>query len=263
MAMSEFRSVGVRDRIVRSARVVWNRWARAPFRPVRPLHKSVWTWVFVALLAATVALFMFVYDTALTQWATQLPQPIVSFFKVFTELGQSAWLIAVSGIGGLVLAVTEWGQLSRPRRVRRAKLHADFTFFFAVTVASGLLIRLIKDMIGRARPNNSLSEGPLHFEFLAFSPQFASFPSGHAATFGAACTVMALYFPRWRPMLLLLALAGGASRVIVGWHYPADVIAGLAAGAAIALVAARYLARRNVMFVVPEGKFMPIRSRLT
>jgi undecaprenyl-diphosphatase len=70
-------------------------------------------------------------------------------------------------------------------------------------------------------------------------------PSGHATTAFAAAVALGLCCPRLR--LPALALAGGValSRVYLGVHYAADVLAGAALGAGIAglLVAA---ARRAV-----------------
>ena len=255
-------NVGFFGRVAQSARIVVERWKRSPSTELQPLRSNPPFLLVASLIVTATCLFLFALDQSVSDSARSLPDPVISFFKVFTELGQSAWFILVSGVASLFLAATPWRQLPRRQRVQRAHLHADTTFFFAVILTSGILSRVIKDIIGRARPNNSLSEGPLHFEFFAWSPQFASFPSGHATTFGAACMLFAFYTPKWRPALLALALAGGASRVIVGWHYPADVIAGLAFGAGLALVAARYMARRGVMFIVPPGKILPIRSRL-
>jgi undecaprenyl-diphosphatase len=62
----------------------------------------------------------------------------------------------------------------------------------------------------------------------------AGFPSDHSTAAGAAAAV--LVFVSWRLGLVawVLALLVAFSRVYVGVHYPQDVLAGLALGAAVA-----------------------------
>jgi undecaprenyl-diphosphatase len=62
----------------------------------------------------------------------------------------------------------------------------------------------------------------------------AGFPSDHATASGAVAA--ALVFVSWRLGIVawLLALIIAFSRVYVGVHYPQDVVAGLALGAAVA-----------------------------
>jgi undecaprenyl-diphosphatase len=66
-------------------------------------------------------------------------------------------------------------------------------------------------------------------------PHDASFPSGHAATSFAAATILSFAFPKAAPAFFILAAAVAYSRVYVGVHYPLDVIAGAALGAAVAI----------------------------
>lgn len=64
-----------------------------------------------------------------------------------------------------------------------------------------------------------------------------SFPSGH--TLHAVCftTIAAAGFPVLLPFLLPLALAIALSRVVLGLHYPSDVLVGALLGAGIATAA--------------------------
>ena len=120
---------------------------------------------------------------------------------------------------------------------------------------------LIKNTIGRARPKLLDEFGAHHHVFGAFESVYASFPSGHSTTTGALCMALILLIPRWGPVWLILALLGGASRVVVDAHYPSDVLAGLAFGAVFVLLAARWLAQRGTMFTFDEG-WIPHRTRI-
>ena len=76
--------------------------------------------------------------------------------------------------------------------------------------------------------------------------------------------VLFLLLPRklW-PLWLFFAVVGGGSRIMVGAHYPSDVAAGLAFGAVLTLLSARWLAKRRVMFDASAQLFpaRKIRSR--
>lgn len=78
-----------------------------------------------------------------------------------------------------------------------------------------------------------------------------SFPSGHATVSFACATVIALALPRLTPWVFALAALIAFSRVYVGVHYPADVVAGAILGIAVgfaiegaALLVRRFSARR-------------------
>jgi len=61
-----------------------------------------------------------------------------------------------------------------------------------------------------------------------------SFPSGHTLHSVAFTVVAAAYYPWLAVLLVPFTLLVAASRVILGLHYPSDVLAGALIGAAIA-----------------------------
>ena len=84
----------------------------------------------------------------------------------------------------------------------------------------------MKGSFERLRPCNALDQVQL---LVGCSSSF-SLPSSHAANFGAAAFHLSWFYPRFAPLLIVLALLVGYSRVYVGVHYPFDVLLGLAVG---------------------------------
>lgn len=110
-------------------------------------------------------------------------------------------------------------------------------FTTLVTVATvwtaDLLAGLLKSGVGRDRPYDVIPEADplLHWDL------GSSFPSGHAATSTAGAVILTYLLGRGGLWLGLLAAAVAFSRVYIGVHYPLDVLAGAALGAAVGLVA--------------------------
>src|SRR3989304_1168857 len=94
--------------------------------------------------------------------------------------------------------------------------------------ASGVLIQLIKHIIGRPRPKVleafGFTLGP------SLIPGFDSFPSGHATSSFAFAYTLTTFFPWMRYLLYGYALLVSISRIYVGAHFPSDVFAGVIIG---------------------------------
>jgi undecaprenyl-diphosphatase len=117
------------------------------------------------------------------------------------------------------------------------------TFFLTVAavVVADMITLALKLLIERPRPFIRYAEPKV----LVPIPHDPSFPSGHSATSFAAATMLALAFPQFAPVLLILAAAVAYSRVYVGVHYPIDVIAGAALGALTAIALRRLVEVRR------------------
>ena len=96
------------------------------------------------------------------------------------------------------------------------------------TAASGILVQIIKNLVGRPRPRMNLP-----VQFLSgpnLDSDFHSFPSGHTATSFALAAILAWRFPRFGWLFYLLAALVGYGRVLSGSHYLSDVVAGAFVG---------------------------------
>jgi len=132
-----------------------------------------------------------------------------------------AWgTIVVAGAMALALALIAW---------RRRDRWAALLSAVAPVLAVALVDVLAKPLVGR-------HHGPA-----------LAFPSGHATVAAAAATLVLVLLNRWYgwrralswlPAVAVLPLAVGTGVVRLGWHYPTDVVGGVAFGSAVVVALA-------------------------
>jgi undecaprenyl-diphosphatase len=159
-------------------------------------------------------------------WVHDSPT-FVRFLKAVTNLGSTWWLTILVIIAAVVLL--------------RAGRRRTTVFLVFTSITTGLLIRVLKALVGRDRP--SLLDP-------VATAAGKSFPSGHAmgatAVYGALVVAFA---PRMSPSARRVAVAGWFvlvasicfTRLALGVHYVTDVLAGFVVGCAwLALAVAAF-----------------------
>jgi undecaprenyl-diphosphatase len=105
----------------------------------------------------------------------------------------------------------------------------------AAVLSAGLALlvgKVISELVDRARPFVADPGGVHLFSHHAAD---ASFPSDHATAAFAVATAIVLRKRGWGIFALVAATVLSVGRVALGIHYPSDVLAGAALGAAAAL----------------------------
>lgn len=184
-------------------------------------------------------------DGAISRWAVwfreeKLGGDIVRELEALQQYGQGAVTI--------LIVWSIW--LVQPRLRRRL-----LDWLLAIVLAS-VIGQSLKMLIGRPRPKFGDSEhflGPFGVYPVSedvgirhaweigsgISSDLWSMPSSHTL-FAAVMSVMLwVWYPRLRPIAVVMAVLVGAARVLFGAHYLTDVLVGGGLGLLIALPAAR------------------------
>jgi undecaprenyl-diphosphatase len=140
------------------------------------------------------------------------PRPVFVFFRAISRLGDGVFWYS------LLLALLLWEGLAALPGV----LH-----MMAAGLTGTLLYKWLKGRTSRPRPYQSNEAIVCR---MAPLDQY-SFPSGHTLHAVVFTAVALAYFPWLGPLLVSFTVLVGLSRVLLGLHYPSDVLAGGVIGA--------------------------------
>ncbi|MBA8886042.1 undecaprenyl-diphosphatase [Dokdonella fugitiva] len=150
---------------------------------------------------------------AMNRWGAR--RALIRLFRLVSRLGDGAFWYALM----LVLA------LFAGRRGLQAALHMA-----CVGIVAALLYRTLKRWTRRPRPFRTHADIT---PYIAPLDEF-SFPSGHTLHAVSFTLIALAYFPWLAPLLLPFTLLVAMSRVVLGLHYPSDVLAATVIACALA-----------------------------
>lgn len=190
----------------------------------RPLAASI------AAVGALVLLLLF--DRPLLEAISSTYSPVMQ--PVIDTISELQGI--VSGlIAGLIVMAAGYS-LGRDR-LRRAGV----LMFFSV-LASGLMVGIMKPIIGRAGPAGPLQSSTKE---AGINVRWGRFPSGHTAATFSAASGLARVFPATAPVGYGLGLLVAYERTYRGIHYPSDCFAGALVGLLATVLVARWLRSRS------------------
>jgi undecaprenyl-diphosphatase len=242
----------------RSALIIaasFNRLLRPP--RIRRRARTYTAWRLAVAFAVSIAVLlvcMLFVDAPAAEAARRLPPSVQWAFDRITDFGKSGWFLWPTGVVFLALTFVPRERLAPMARRVLAAVMVRAGFLFLAVGVPGLFVTILKRLIGRARPMVTAGADPFVFAPFKWSAAYASLPSGHATTAFSVLVGFGMVWPRARAVLWLYAVMIVASRIVVGAHYPSDVLAGAVTGTLGTLLVRRYFAQRHLGFSIgPAG----------
>jgi len=161
-------------------------------------------------------------DGSIFRWVNRLADHTGwahGFFRFYADAG-------IVVLAALLLVAFLDGRRRADRREVAGALGAG-----AAALAGLGLAQVVGGFVDRARPYTTMA----NVHLLVDRTTDFSFPSDHATVAGAVAVGLLLANRTWGRLAIGAALLMAFTRVYVGAHYPGDVLAGLALGAATAL----------------------------
>jgi membrane-associated phospholipid phosphatase len=216
-----------------------------PERPASPQPN----WAGVCALAAALALLT---GMVAAGWAPLVGADVQTILAAHTAVhgrtGAVTALVAVTDLGSPVTVTVLTAVVSAVLLLRRHSREAAYLVIVRVVALGGETA--LKHVLARPRPDL--------VPWLTTAEGF-SFPSGHTTGTTALCvSLLVVVVPclqrRGRAVAVvaavLVSLAVAMSRVLLGVHYPSDVVGGLLAGALAAVLLAVVLPRISGSYIV-------------
>lgn len=214
-----------------------------------PLRAGRTGWLVAAVAAMVLLGAASLLDAEVAHFAQTLPEPLVAVFGWITRLGESDYILVPAAIAFFVCAGLALLVRRPTPRLALRQAAGIAAFVFVGIGLPGLVTGIVKRIIGRSRPALLDTVGSLDFRTWSWTDwTYQSFPSGHTTTAFAIYFVVSFLLPRSYPFMLAFAMLVGVSRIVVGAHYPTDLIGGAIVGTLGAYLVRNVFAARGWVF---------------
>ncbi|OEU69876.1 MAG: hypothetical protein BA863_06775 [Desulfovibrio sp. S3730MH75] len=184
--------------------------------------KKLARYTFITSIITLIAIVLFYqyFDLSIAQSAHTLKRT----FLVTIGKGSSAL-----ASGHVILSITVASLITGAcdAVVNGPSMRSRSLLLIALATGTAMLIGdELKWFFGRCRPLLFFEDGSYGFTWFSEKYLHNSFPSGHTLRIFSLTCAVAMLLPKKRYIPLILAVLVGVSRVVVGKHYPSDVIFG-------------------------------------
>jgi len=191
---------------------------------VQSLTVRVYYTIFTFVALLSIYSYLYLDIDILNYFYSHIGNPVNHYIQLISHLGKSTIYI----VGSVVIYLIY--------RISNPKVAKDALFILSTTIASGILVNIIKVIFGRARPRLYIDEHLYGFFWLKIDVLYRSFPSGHATTAMGVWLAFALLLPRYRVPLILVGILIALSRIVLTEHYLSDILVGGFMGGMVTMV---------------------------
>ena len=187
------------------------------------------------------------FDQPAARFCSTIDRTITYISGLITRLGISTPYLAAALAGFIYFKFIKKNEI----------LANSAVFLFLAVALAGIANDLIKVLVGRSRPGLLFSQGIYGFKPFTDQYFYASFPSGHANAIAALCYGLNAVTGRFKYLRLSIVLAVMASRVIVGAHFPGDVLFGAYLGVVVTELIAVGFEKKGLVLTRQSEKAPP------
>lgn len=183
----------------------------------------------LALFLGVVLLLMAFVDFPLSRFMIAEPGVFFNALRAAHDFGNSIWFLVTYIAWGFAAYAYSHITADETRAAQARKIALILAFLAGCIIVSGLLVDILKPIIGRARPYMAL-EGRGYWAPFTFSGRYYSMPSGHATTMLAAAAGLSILLRKTaKPIhiiLYALAVFGAFARIAARKHFASDIFVG-------------------------------------
>lgn len=192
----------------------------------------------------TFPIFFFYLDRAVILWMRDFHGEKFNFYPFLESIDRLISFIA----HGATLIVIAF-MLYVLGKFLNQRLHNTGRSLIIAFISVGIVVQLLKHLIGRARPR-------LTYETTFIGPSlrsgYDSFPSGHTAVAYCLAYILSQHFPKYRFIFYSFAIFTGLERIEGISHFPSDVLAGAVLGLIIGKILSAKIFRLRASTICQE-----------
>lgn len=190
--------------------------------------------IMCCLSAGAIAISILYLDLPVANFFQQAElSTVYTYSREITNIGYSIHYFTLALLG-LIFSKFLYPKVSYFKQKINSEQNSQILKWSVLTLKClliiGIILNILKALIGRLRPHASDNFYNLNFNALTTESHWHSFPSGHAQVLFTVATLAYLIWPRYKFLFLISAIVFAFTRVTIHQHFLSDILAGALMG---------------------------------